>query len=161
MVLGVFLTAFLALSQSLGTSTRLTYTNRETRLATDAAREMIEILQGVEEFDTIFRLYNDDPTDDGGLAAPGSGFAVEGLTPVADDPDGMVGEIVFPTVGGQLFEDVADESLGMPRDLDGDGEVDSMPHSTDYRLLPVALRLRWTGPDGERLLEVRTLLADR
>jgi hypothetical protein len=166
-VMSVLLFAFLAMSQSIASSMRLTGVNRETRLATDGLREMAERLQGVEEFATLFARYNDDPADDPlGLPAPGSGFAVAGLEAVAGDPDGLVGEIVFPTldVGGvrELREDVVDERLGMPRDLDGNGEIDVGVNKADvYRLLPVALRLRWRVGAGERSMEIRTLIADR
>jgi type II secretory pathway pseudopilin PulG len=159
--MSVILVAFLTLSQSIVASMRLTETNRERRLATNGAREMIERLYGVEDFDTIFLRFNDNPADDAGQVAPGSGFAIAGLMPVSDDPDGMVGEIVFPTIGFELLENVDDLALGMPRDLNGDGAVDALDHSADYRLLPVALRLRWQGAGGQRTLEVRTLLADR
>lgn len=168
LVMGVMLFAFLALSRSLGESIQLGDTNQETAQATDAAREMLEILDGVEDFAQVFFLYNLDPDDDpaGPGTAPGAAFDVVGLRPAGDDPDQRVGEIHFPTavgVGGrlELAEDADEPSLGMPRDLDGDGLVDTDDHSTDYRLLPVTLRLRWTGANGERTLEVHTLLADR
>lgn len=168
LAISVLLVAVLALSRSLGTSMKLTEVNRETALATDGAREILERLQGVEDFRTLFALYNDDPTDDpGGVpgSAPGSGFAVSGLSPVAGDPDGLVGELVFPTLVGpnglELHEDIADASLGMPRDLTGNGGIDGANHEGDYMLLPVAARMRWAGSSGERTLEVRTLIADR
>jgi prepilin-type N-terminal cleavage/methylation domain-containing protein len=167
-VMGVVLVGALLLSQSLATSMRLTEVNRETALATDGVREMVERLQGDGDFKSLFRRYNADALDDpsGEGTAPGNAFAVEGLQAVDDDPDGMVGEIVFPIeigAGGKLFlfEDHVDESLGMPRDLNGDGDIDAIDHSGDYRVLPVAVRLRWKGMSGERTTEIRTLLADR
>ena len=163
--MSVLLIALLAGSRTLGSSMVLTEVNRETALATDAAREVVEILEGVEEFDTIFRMYNSHLDDDFGLLlpAPGKDFAVEGLQPAADDPDGFVGEILFPVNedGSELLEDTADDDLWMPRDLDGDGDIDLLDHAENYRLLPVLLRLRWEGTSGERSMEVRTLIADR
>jgi len=60
----------------------------------------------------------------------------------------------------QLREDVVDNALGMPRDLNGDGVVDTNDHSLDYRLLPVRIRFDWTGKGGRSTLEIKTLLAD-
>jgi hypothetical protein len=166
--MGVMLFAFLALSRSLGESMQLGDTNQETAQATDAARELLEILDGVEDFSQVFFLYNLDPEDDPGGpgTAPGASFDVPELRPAAGDPDQRVGEIHFPTAVGasgrlELAEDADEPALGMPRDLDGDGLVDAEDHSTDYLLLPVTLRLRWTGANGERTLEVNTLLAGR
>lgn len=167
LVVSVVVVGILTLSHSLVTSMRLNEVNRETARATDGIQEMIELLDGVENFSTIFVRYNADPNDDPGSpgSAPGNGFAVGGLDALDLDPDGLVGEIIFPTVtvagGIELREDVLDESLGMPRDLDGDGSLDGDDHSRDYRILPVAVRLRWNGFSGERAMEVRTLIADR
>ncbi len=165
-VMTVLLLAFLGLSQSLVASMHLTRVNKESALASDGIREMVEVLSGVEDFATVFKLYNSNPGDDPGPGpAPGSGFAVRGLEALENDPDGLVGEIVFPTlnVGGnlELREDIVDPDLGMPRDLDGKNGVDAFDHSGDYRLLPVVVRLRWEGFSGERVMEVRTLIADR
>ena len=162
-VMSVLLVAFLAMSQALVTSMRLTGVNRESALATDGIRERMEVLEGVEEFSEVFALYNANPNDDPGLpgSAPGSGFAVAGLMPTEGDADGLVGEILFPTIGLELREDLEDAGLGMPRDLSGDNFVDRANHAGDYRLLPVLLRLRWNQGGLERSMEVRTLLADR
>lgn len=167
LVVSVLVIAFLALSQSLVASMALTRVNRESALATDALRQTVEVLQGVEEFGSVFRLYNADPGDDPGPGpAPGAGFAVAGLEPVEGDADGLVGEIVFPSVdvgtGLELHEDLDLPELGMPRDLNGDGDdVDAIGPTEEYRLLPVLVRVRWMGASGERAAEVRTLLADR
>ena len=96
---------------------------------------------------------------------PGAEFVVWGLDSADSAPEGVVGEIRFPTLAGigglELREDVEDGSLGMPRDLTGDGLVDRIDHRDDYLLLPVNVTLRWKGKTGVRTLEVQTLLADR
>lgn len=174
LVIAVFMITLLVLSRSMGAAMQLTDTNRESALAADGAQEMIEILQGAPDFALLFPLYNSYPDDDPGLpgSAPGSGFAVAGLDPAPDDPDGFVGEILFPAEFGlvdlELHEilldpDLADlaDDLGLPRDLNGSGSLDAGDRSDDYQLLPVLLRLRWTGATGVRVLEVQTLLADR
>lgn len=153
-----------AVSNSIVTSMKATGVNRETALATDGLAAMMERLQGVGHFSDVFRLYNANPNDDPGMpgTAPGPNFAVPGLQPIDGDPDGFVGEIVFPTIGNDLREDVVDPRLGMPRDLNGNGSIDvNVPRNGDYKLLPVLLRIRWKGVGVERSMEIRTLLADR
>jgi prepilin-type N-terminal cleavage/methylation domain-containing protein len=166
-VVTVLIVAFLSLSKALVTSMALTRVNRESALASDGVREMAETLEGLSDFAGIFRLYNSDPGDDPGPGtAPGSGFAVPGLSPIEGDDDGFVGEIVFPTLDvlgqQQLREDVLLPELGMPRDLDGNGTSnDPDDKANTYRLLPVIVRVRWLGATGERVTEIRTLVADR
>jgi hypothetical protein len=171
LVMSVVMVALMVLSQSVGSAMKLTEVNRESALAMDGAQEMIELLDGTEDFRGLFALYNADPDDDPGLpgTAPGPGFFVEGLDPADDDPDGLVGEIYFPAeigpTGLELYEIVADpdlaELLEMPRDIDGSGDLDGIDHSDDYQLLPVALILRWKGATGVRQLRILTMLADR
>ena len=78
------------------------------------------------------------------------------------DADGMVGQIRFPTApaGVTLRENIVDASLGMPRDLNGDGIWDDVGHSGDYIALPVTIRLDWAGVTGNRSLELDMLLVD-
>lgn len=165
-VTSILVVGFLALSQSIVASMQVTRVNRETALATDGLRSTLEALQGVPAFASVFQQYNGDPDDD--LLpgpAPGNAFDVPGLQAAADDPDGRVGEIVFPVtfVGGaeELHETLEDSALGMPRDLDGDGFITAGNKAGTYRLLPVVVRLRWNGHRGVRAMEVRTLIADR
>jgi len=168
LVVSMLTFAMLAMSRSLCASMQLTEVNRENALATDAAREMVEVLEGISDFSTIFALYNAAPDDDpGGVpgSAPGAGFTVQGLQPTAD-AGGFVGEVIFPTAFGaggrvELRENVVDAGLGMPRDLDGDGLTDGADKALTYRLLPVRVRIRWEGSCGERSLDVCTLVADR
>ena len=152
----------LAASRAILRSTEVNETVREVAIATSAGRRMIETLHATP-LEQVFPLYNATDVDDpgGGVVAPGASFDVVGLTARPDDPDGMVGEIVFPTApgGAVLREDVDDALLGMPRDLDGDGLIDADDHSNDYGLLPVLIRLRWTGTSGASSLEFKTTLA--
>jgi hypothetical protein len=167
LVMTVLLGAFLAISQSLVGAMSLNKGNRESALAQDALREMVEVLEGVSDFDQVFRLYNSDPGDDPPGGAPGKGFAVRGLDPVDNDDDGFVGEIFFPAIslgGGPLVirEDLQDPELGMPRDLNGDGDIlDQFDANGGYKLLPVLVRLRWRNGSGEKVAEIRTFLSAR
>jgi len=159
-VMSVMLIAFLSLAQSIVASMALTRVNRESALAGDGIRQAIEVLQGRAVFDEVFEDFRP-----GSPSGPGSGFTVAGLEPTEGDPDGLVGQIVFPTLdtagGFELREDLDLPELGMPRDLDGDGAIDSANHSGDYRLLPVLVRVSWRGVSGERTTETCTLLSDR
>ena len=123
---------------------------------------MIETLQG-ENFREVFNLYNRTKTDDPGGAGtgPGPSFPIRGLDPQVEDPDGFVGEIVFPVgmAPGRLREDVDLPEIGMPRDLTGDGIVAGGDVSSSYRILPVLIRIEWRGKAGNGQLEFKTILS--
>jgi len=152
------------LSSAVVSSIRLSRTNEESAIADDAARRMIAELRTVGFLD-IFASFNADPGDDPGGAgsAPGPNFVVVGLTPQNDDADGLVGEIRFPTAplgpGVALNEDSQDSNLGMPRDLNGDGDSTDLVQ-TNYLVLPVSVRIQWTGSAGRSFVELRTVITE-
>ena len=148
-------------SSTIVSTARQNRLKRETAMAAEAARRMLEILRS-ETFDEVFRRYNADPADDPGGAgsAPGRGFVIEGLSAVEGDEDGLPGEILFPSEGPELREDSAMEALGMPRDLSGDAEIDADDHSADYVILPVQIRVRWQGMAGARTFDVYSQMVD-
>ena len=149
-VLAVALSGLLSVMVSANTLRKV---NRETALANAAARDLIETAQA-QQFSGLLQTYTANPT-----------FAVEGLKVQRHDPDGAIGEVMFPTVtrGGavELREDVVDPALGMPRDLNGDGVIDSADHSGDYILLPMRIRLQWRSVTGDRTLDIETLMTRR
>jgi len=160
----VLVVAVYAISRAIVSGAALIQDNHETAVAHQAARRAMGALQAAE-FLEIFQSYNADPADDPGGPGtqPGNTFAVPGLDPRDDDPDGFVGEVIFPSfspdgVSFELREDLDDPVLGMPRDLNGDGDVDALDHADDYLVLPVTLRLSWKGVSGERTYEVSSLL---
>lgn len=134
---------------------------RASSLAAAAARDVVERLRSMPA-NRRFASYNANPADDpdGAGTAPGANFAVDGLSPVDGDPDGMVGEVQFPVIDGALREDVIDARLGMPRDLNGDTFVDALPHSTDYVILPVRVRVSHKVRGATRTFELHTELVD-
>ena len=136
-------------------------TNHEQGLAVEAARGVIEDMHNWK-FGGVYTLYNADPNDDpdGPGTGPGKHFAVEGLSPADDDPDGFVGEVILPVNSGPLLESAVNQALGMPRDLNGDMTIDELDHTLDHIVLPVKVVLRWKGAAGVRTFEVDTMLAD-
>ena len=135
--------------------------SRESTYASDICRNVLEDLRA-EPFEQLFALYNADPSDDpdGAGTAPGCHFAVDILGADPDDEDGFVGEILFPRMGPELYENAGDAALTMPRDLNGDGWVDGLNHASDYIVIPVCVRLRWKGYAGLRTFQIATVMAD-
>jgi len=147
--------------QTLVSVNRLSPANRETTEALAAAKNIVEEMRGVD-FTEVYARYNDDPSDDPALgSSPGGDFAAGDLVARAADADGLVGRIEFPTIGGELREDVDDRDLGLPRDLSGDGIEDSADHATDYAILPVRIRIEWSGRSGDRAYVAYTTFTDR
>jgi len=149
-------------SSSVLSSLVLSRMNRETDVAQQAARRVLEEIQG-EEFEQVFAAFNADLGDYAGAGVESvPGFVVDGLDVRAGDADGMVGRIEFPTieVAGvqELREDVVDVGLGMPRDLDGLNGIDGADHAGDYQLLPVRVIVEWNGVRGDRLIALETVL---
>lgn len=184
--LSVLVVAASIFCQTLLSTTRLRHLNRENTLAADAARVVLERMRN-EPFLEIYRDYNVDPKDDpgGNGTGPGNLFDVEGLQPLDDAPAGRVGRIFFPDMavqvaasggsGGKkvvgapptppvtqwhLREDVADEGLGMPRDLNGNNVIDTANHSSDYLVLPVRVVIDWKSSAGARRFELVTQFGD-
>jgi type II secretory pathway pseudopilin PulG len=181
--LSVLIVAASIFCQTLLSTTRVRQCNRESTLAADAARVVLEEMRN-EPFLEIFREYNEDTKDDpGGIGTgPGHRFDVDGLEAIDGAPS--VGRVLFPSVavqttvssggggklgsfGGtttvtqyQLREDLQDASLGMPRDLDGDNVIDALDHAKNYLLLPVRVRLEWKSGNSTRRFEIVTQLGD-
>ncbi|MDP6988138.1 MAG: hypothetical protein QF903_01500, partial [Planctomycetota bacterium] len=76
----------------------------------------------------------------------GPSFDVTGLGPA--DGETAVGSVIVVT-DEQLTDAQLGFELGMPRDLDGDGEADNDDVTTGARILPVIVRTRWKGVSGE------------
>ena len=159
-VVMVIMTVAVGLLSSTMTSTsRVGPMLREEALAAEAARFQFETLRTVP-FEELYARYNDDDADDpeGAGTAPGAGFAVPGLSPQAGDADGLAGRFLFPEKNGRLAEDADFERLGFPRDINGDGAVDSEDHADDYTILPIEVVIEWNGRVGDRQLRFQTAL---
>ena len=147
-------------SALLATSTSSSERNREAALAYEAVQGMLDELQACPRAE-VFSRYNATVADDPAAGdSPGNAFDVQGLAPIAIDPDGRVGLIEFPGNGVQLLETYVDRDLGCPRDLNGDGDMDLLPidHSLDYVALPVRVTVTYrTGARGRTVSFVTML----
>ncbi|MBL8860783.1 MAG: type II secretion system protein [Planctomycetes bacterium] len=143
LVLAILSVASAMYAQTVASSRRLDPIAQETAIAAEAARIALERLRAVPP-ERLLATFDDDPGNDpdGAGTAPGARFAVEGLAPSAAGVP--VGRYVFPLVEGRLAEDYVDALLGLPRDLNGDGLVDSGDHRADWVILPIEVRLEWS-----------------
>lgn len=155
----ILLVLLMGFSYGLVSSTSLGTATREQGTAREAARGLLEELRGTA-FEQVLARYNADPADDPATgASPGARFDVPGLAARPDDPDGRVGEVVFPlSEDGELREDLQLERLGMPRNLSSEGDIDDLDHSLDYVLLPVLVSIEWRGASGDARFEMVTVL---
>ncbi|HKE00131.1 MAG TPA: hypothetical protein VKE69_03915 [Planctomycetota bacterium] len=130
------------------------------REAAERAAEQMQASLAATDFQKVFASYDVESANDpcGPGTAPGGYFAVRGLAAPDGVAESQVGEVVFPTVGSALREDVTIPELGMPRDLNGDGTIDSLDHSRDYRILPVLVRVRWKSGDANESVAIPAVL---
>lgn len=79
-----------------------------------------------------------------------------------NDKEALNGDGGAPESGApptlQLREDLTNELLGTPRDLNGDSIIDDQNHGGDYVILPVRVELRWASRLGDRKYAVQTIL---
>jgi type II secretory pathway pseudopilin PulG len=141
-VFAIVTVAISMFARTLASSKKLDPMATETTIAASASRTMLEKMKN-NAFEDVFKLYDATPADDPGGAGsgPGAEFDVPGLTPVA--PGVKCGRIIFPGDSNILREDIDDAILGMPRDLNADGVIDSQDHSGDCLLLPIRIRVEW------------------
>lgn len=146
-VMLVMVVMTLAVSMLAGTITstaKMGTLQLENAIATEAARERLEFMR-IQNLDELFSRFNADPADDpeGVGTAPGANFDVVGLTPREADLDNLCGQIRFPVRNGELREDLVDDKLGMPRDLDMDGAITNDNVADRYLLIPVEVAIQW------------------
>jgi hypothetical protein len=152
----------LGFTQALVTAMRAQRMSHEQGLAMEAARRQVELMKTVG-FANVFRQYNGDRGDDlgGPRTAPGANFTVQGLAG-AFGSNSVPGEVLFPTVASQpgvLREDLALPELGTPLDLDLDnGTIDALDHASNYKILPVLVRVRWVSMAGRGEVRLATVL---
>ncbi len=80
------------------------------------------------------------------MADFGDGFDVLGMTSLPGEETVGTLELITSEVRTDSQLGVL---MGMPRDLNGDGDVFDLDVSEDARLLPAVVRLSWRGPNGD------------
>lgn len=153
--------------------------NRETVAAHDALRRIFEELQEVP-FEEVFARFNRLPEDDpdGANTALGGTFGVEPgrkedflrqdasvatSTSIAYRHCPLNVEVSFPVNHQGRLSEIAVDTDWCSRtwDLDGDGSVEDGDVSSSYGLLPIRVRISWSGARGARSIEHVRLLKRR
>jgi len=148
--MAIITVAIIGMVAAINSNVFLAENTRETSLAINAARAMVETLQDYPAFTGTFAAYS-------GVNAS---FDVTGLEAVTGAPNGKPGQIIFPGSGGRLLESVTDTRLGMPYDLNGDG--DAIDDATaDYKILPVTVRVEWQTRNGPKFYQLHTILVQK
>jgi type II secretory pathway pseudopilin PulG len=141
---------------------RMARADEETAIANQALRSAIARLQALPARDA-FAILNDDSADD--IDGETSAEYLDLSEHLLSDREGeaLTISVLLPVdeaAPGALREDLDLPELGLPRDLDGDGTIDSADHADDLVLLPVLLRLEWQGASGAHTLQMATILSD-
>lgn len=164
-VLIVVVVLSIALTMVTGTmssAAKLGPLQRERARASEATREMLELLR-IEPFHRVYELYNADPEDDPGGpgTAPGPHFAVEGLPLPEGDADGMCGFVRFAELKRPgLWENAQDTKLGMPRDLNSNGQIDETSVIATYTILPVEVGVEWESQGKVHRFAMQTMFVE-
>lgn len=145
----ILLMGFLALTSTSVTVHKLRRASDENNTARAALQSMIEEIQR-----TSVLVFGADPSWAGAMVAtfgPGGGvgdtFDVFGLDPQRGAPS--VGTIQLIT-DETLTDMELGVELGMPADLDNDGSIDDPDVSDSAEMLPVIVRVAWTGITGNQ-----------
>lgn len=159
--------ALVVLSTALGmlvaaifSGIRLARTDEETAQACQALRTALTRLGSLDPRQA-FAILNDEASDDvqGQTAAQYLFVVEELLTDRQGQP--VTIQVTLPVDADQpgvLREDLELPALGLPRDLDGDGEIDGSNHAADAILLPLMLHLEWVGSSGPQSVQLATIL---
>lgn len=151
-----------ALVGTMFSALRLDQVNESRAAANQALRAVLEDMRTLE-FSTVYAAYNtssaDDPDPDHDYK---TGLALKAKLPAGACGSAPVAQVVFPEdKQGFLREDLVDASLGLPRDLNGDGDIDGNDHSADYKILPVTVKLEWKSQSGPQKIQVATVIRRR
>ena len=140
----------------------LARSDEETAVASQALRSALARIGSLPPREA-FAILNAEKADDIAGQTSAAYLALEESLLGDSSGQAVTIQVVFPVqddLPGVLREDLELPALGMPRDLDGDGEIDSADHSGDVVLLPVLLRLEWEGAAGLQSLQLATILGD-
>lgn len=148
MAAGVMVGGLLGLIAALHSASHLQRSTLERNRARAAIQDQIEQIYGTPWRDLVTKY---------GPGSPEAAFDVRGLSIVPGDITGQVGHIeIF------LDETLDRPDLGLPRDLNGDGDALDTDVSEDkIYLMPFVVSVRWQGMASDLSLVVPTLYARR
>jgi len=144
-ILMIGLTAIVSATSKMHSLRKLT---RERALAQNAMRSVAERIHA-----RSFGLSNTAPDQWGNQlvltygpsGSVGSTFGVRGLAPIRGAASvGTIRVLTDETVN----DDGLGYELGLPRDLNGDGDADDTNVTSSARILPIVLEVRWRGQAG-------------
>ena len=130
---------FMGIASGVIANSRAFDSTREEVLVSHALRKMAETIRGTA-FNQIYTKYANFP-----FSVPENGIGATGIVSIFVDETANTAE---------------SNTLGLPRDLNGDGLANSVNVSANYNLLPIRLSLSWDGRDGTRTQELYFLLAE-
>ncbi len=160
--MGVLVVALLAIMSAMLSSDRLRQVSREQVLAYNAARDVVETMRN-STFNQIFTNFTPGGVNGGTFDVPltVSVPPLSGVTLNQVTSGTSVGTVTFPMTGTNLDETVTDAALGMPRDLNGDGDATDTSVAGTYVLLPVRVTVRWQSQTGPVEISINTLIAEK
>lgn len=142
----------------VGWSLNVERVNRESTVAIAEAKRLLGEVRGETEA-RLFASYDTNAANDpdGAGTAPGASIPLPGLGRSGTGASGTCTVFLPFDSTGALREDLTIPEIGLPRDLDGDGAIDAADHRTDAIFIPVAVRVRWTGVQGQREIVLRSI----
>ena len=149
MAMAILVTGMLALTSRMARVHTLDQSDTARAAAGDRLRATAEQLisfseEAVAQDPETWALTITSSFESGGT--PGNSFHVGSLGPGASEATGSIQVIRDET----LTDAEVGISLGLPRDLNGDGDADDMNVSSTASLLPVIIRINWTSRSGDR-----------
>lgn len=125
--------ALAAVTQSMATGSAARYRLERQALALDAVRDVAETVRATPIDDIVGTF--------GAAGDPGERFSIPGL-----DGEELAGRILIIS-DETLTDQEIGMTLGMPRDLDGDGAATNTDVTGTALVIPVIVEARW-GPAG-------------
>jgi len=142
--MGMLAVALLSLWGTLVYCSRSNIAAEQKKRAMNAAQAKIEELKSVP-FTTLVTEY-------GAGGNTGNKFLVTSLD---DEQSGAEGQIIFFT---DETDTATDPTIGLPMDLNGDGDAADTDVASGYQLLPVKVSIQWDGVLGRQRVDLRTIL---
>ena len=148
---GVMMVGLLALTSTSVVVHSLDQTDDARKLAGDALRSMVDRVHAManRSLDDPISWSNGVTTALNAGGSPGDEFDVTGLNPWANAASVGTIEVVIDET---LSDADLGLTLGLPRDLTGDGVMDETDATLNAGLLPVVVRVRWEVANAQQEL---------